>query len=208
MSYNPDVINHITSYARLKDLDYEIDHEMYENIYVSTSYMFKDRNRSSITPLKGVIYWQGFTNSDYYELAESIIDRIETHFFININANIPNKSVIRKCGQYPWGQHIPEIKKVIFNECATIVLWEDNTKTVVKAQDGDEFDPEKGLAMAISKKALGNKGNYYNVFDKYLGEYMSDIYVKTATIVEQWEQHMASVFDAIKAQVNKKNRGL
>lgn len=64
--------------------------------------------------------------------------------------------------------HIPEIKNVIFNDPATIVFWEDGTKTVVKCQDGDEFDPEKGLAMAIVKKAYGNKGNYCNKMKKWL----------------------------------------
>lgn len=63
---------------------------------------------------------------------------------------------------------IPEIKNVIFNDPATIVFWEDKTKTVVKCQDGDEFDPEKGLAMAIVKKAYGNKGNYCNKMKKWL----------------------------------------
>lgn len=65
---------------------------------------------------------------------------------------------------------VPAIKKVIFNDPATIVLWTDESKTVVKCQDGDIYDPEKGLAMAISKKALGNKGNYCNEFKKWLPE--------------------------------------
>ena len=65
---------------------------------------------------------------------------------------------------------MPTIKKVIFNYPATIVLWSDGSKTVVKCQDGDIYDPEKGLAMAISKKALGNKGNYCNEFKKWLPE--------------------------------------
>ena len=64
----------------------------------------------------------------------------------------------------------PSIKKVIFNYPATIVLWSDGSKTVVKCQDGDIYDPEKGLAMAISKKALGNKSNYCNEFKKWLPE--------------------------------------
>lgn len=63
-----------------------------------------------------------------------------------------------------------DIKNVIFNDPATIVFWMDDTKTVVKAQDDEPFDPEKGLAMAISKKALGNQGNYYNVFTKWCPE--------------------------------------
>lgn len=58
------------------------------------------------------------------------------------------------------------IKKVIFNVPATIILWEDGTKTVVKCGDHDIFDPEKGLAMAIAKKALGNKYHYYDVFNE------------------------------------------
>lgn len=62
---------------------------------------------------------------------------------------------------------VPRIKNVIFNDPATIVFWSDNTKTVVKAQD-EPFDPEKGLAMAICKRALGNEGNYYNEIKKWL----------------------------------------
>ena len=60
------------------------------------------------------------------------------------------------------------IKNVIFNDPATIILWNDGTKTVVKVQDGDRFDPEKGLTMAIVKKLLGNQGNYYNELKKWL----------------------------------------
>ena len=65
---------------------------------------------------------------------------------------------------------IPEITDVIFNDPAIIVFWSDGTKTVVKA-DNEEFDPEKGLAMAISKKALGNDRGYYEVFRKWIGKY-------------------------------------
>ena len=59
------------------------------------------------------------------------------------------------------------IKKVKFNPPATIVFWTDNTKTVVKCK-GESYDPEKGLAMCISKKMFGDKGNYYEVFKKWL----------------------------------------
>lgn len=62
------------------------------------------------------------------------------------------------------------IKDVIFNDPATIVFWEDGTKTVVKAQN-EVYDPEKGLAMAIAKKAMGNKHDYYIPFKKYLKRY-------------------------------------
>lgn len=70
-------------------------------------------------------------------------------------------------------QHNMVIKKVIFNDPATIVIWDDGTKTIVKS-DNEQYDPEKGLAMAISKKALGNKGNYYETFKKWLPNAMEN----------------------------------
>lgn len=69
---------------------------------------------------------------------------------------------------------IPRIKNVIFNEPATIVFWADGTKTVVKCQEGDIFDPEKGLTMAITKKALGNQGNYCNEIKKWVEPYYEE----------------------------------
>lgn len=92
-----------------------------------------------------------------------IVDRIECFYdtdgLIKISAhslsvsNVPQKS--------------SNIKKVIFHAPATIVFWKDGSKTVVKC-DGELFDREKGLAMAISKKMLGNKGNYFNEFRKWI----------------------------------------
>lgn len=63
-----------------------------------------------------------------------------------------------------------EVKNVIFNNPATIVMWGDGTKTVVKTQDGDLYSKEHGLAMCIAKKALGNKGNFNEVFKKWIPE--------------------------------------
>ena len=61
------------------------------------------------------------------------------------------------------------ITNVIFNNPATIVFWSDGTKTVVKCDERDEFDPEKGLAMAICKKHFG--GGFYNdIFKKWIPE--------------------------------------
>lgn len=66
------------------------------------------------------------------------------------------------------------IEKVIFNDPATIVIWKDGSKTVVKAQDGETYDPEKGLAMAICKKAMGNTRDYYITFKKYLKQWKKE----------------------------------
>lgn len=63
-----------------------------------------------------------------------------------------------------------DIKKVIFNGPATIILWANGEKTVVKCQKGDAYDKEKGFAMAFMKYICGNQGNYNNIIKKYVGE--------------------------------------
>ena len=60
------------------------------------------------------------------------------------------------------------IKKVIFNDPATIVFWADGTKTVAKAHGDDKFDKEVGLTVCIAKKALGNRSNFDKVFKKWI----------------------------------------
>ena len=62
-----------------------------------------------------------------------------------------------------------KIKDVIFSDPATVVFWNDNTKTVVKTRGGEPYDKEKGLAMAIIKKITGNAGNYYEIFKEWCG---------------------------------------
>lgn len=55
---------------------------------------------------------------------------------------------------------IPEVREIRYNGPATIVFWEDNTKTVVKVQPDEEYyDPDKAFAMAVCKKLFGNKFN-------------------------------------------------
>lgn len=63
-----------------------------------------------------------------------------------------------------------EIENVIYNNPATIVFWKDGTKTVVKASN-EEFDPEKGLAMAYVKKLHGNTGKYNDKMKKWIRTY-------------------------------------
>ena len=84
-----------------------------------------------------------------------------------IKKEISEEGIIQK-----GSRSVPEIEKVIFDNPATIILWGDGTKTVVKLQSDDPaaFDKEKGLITAITKKALGNEGRYYEELKKYLKE--------------------------------------
>ena len=113
---------------------------------------------------KSDIYKDAFTN--HFNQKESTAN-------INSNSNTfkPKNDIKVTSGVYPsydlyYGSLEPlKITKVVFNNPATIVFWSDKTKTIVKCEN-ETFDEEKGLAMAISKKFLGNKGNYYNEFKK------------------------------------------
>ena len=87
------------------------------------------------------------------------------------------------------------IKKVIFNDPATIVLWKDGTKTVVKCQEGDTFDPEKGLSMAIAKKAYGNKGSYCDVIKKWTEPYEKQKVEEVKVMINYCGSELANAFN-------------
>lgn len=61
------------------------------------------------------------------------------------------------------------IYHVHFNEAkgVTVVVWNDGTKTIVKCQNNEFFDAEKGLALCYMKKALGNKSNFNDVLKRW-----------------------------------------
>ena len=122
--------------------------------------------------------------------------------------------------EYQYAYYQPEIKNVIFNDPATIVFWADGTKTVVKCQEGDIFDPEKGLTMAITKKVYGNKGSYCNVIKKWCDPYhekqkekndlvarIRDLGKKTSAALAALDMAEAAIVNA-KEQEEKKHRNL
>ena len=80
----------------------------------------------------------------------------------------------------PYGYLL--IKKVHYSGDKTIVMWEDGTKTIVTRGENEVFDPEKGLVMAIAKKAYGNKGNYYNRIKQWLPEIVEPIWTDEGLI--------------------------
>lgn len=64
----------------------------------------------------------------------------------------------------------PKIENIYANkEKRTIVIkWQDNTSTKVTCNEKDTWDIEKGIAMAVAKKALGNNYNAYTILNKYI----------------------------------------
>ena len=86
------------------------------------------------------------------EMAAGTIDKIRKSLKGGERARVREYVASR-----PNGRNRPEIEKVIFNPPATIVIWYDKSKTVVKCRDVDEYDPEYGLAMCIAKKYFGSR---------------------------------------------------
>lgn len=95
----------------------------------------------------------------------------------------PEESVLDSMRYMHWADRVMEeaakkkeetnmtaasIKNVIFNPPATIVFWTDGNKTVVKCNVKDEFDPEKGLAMAIAKRCASNSDDFYKEIKTWL----------------------------------------
>ena len=60
-------------------------------------------------------------------------------------------------------------KKLIVNGPATVILWDDGTKTVAKCSTDEPFDPEKGVAIAIAKRFVSSS-KLHRMFDDALSQ--------------------------------------
>lgn len=69
-----------------------------------------------------------------------------------------------------------DIDRVIFHDPATIVFWKDGTKTVAKCYN-ENYDPEKGLMMAILKKFM-TYNQLNKLREKYDGGYWPEIKIE------------------------------
>lgn len=62
------------------------------------------------------------------------------------------------------------IQRIIVNNLATIVFWEDGTKTVVKISDADmedgKYDIYAGVSYAIAKKLFGSNSAFKREVDR------------------------------------------
>lgn len=59
------------------------------------------------------------------------------------------------------------IKKIMYKPPATIVFWNDGTKTVSVCEEGDVYNKELGFALCVLKKKYDNK-TVHEMFDKYV----------------------------------------
>lgn len=172
------------SYSDLKDIrcNYYITDDYYPRGYFICCDAKELPVENAKSKIKSILFYGSYMDTDFLDYSsiypgnpykESIsISRelmkheLNSNYGIRVDKEKFNKEYM---GMFNTETNIRnKIKKVIFNKPATIVFWSDGTKTVVKCGENDIYDPEKGLAMAISKKALGNKGNFNEVFKKWL----------------------------------------
>lgn len=64
-----------------------------------------------------------------------------------------------------------DIEKVIFNDPATVMLFKDGTKVVVKKKADEEWNPVIGLTMCMAKYVCGNDESFHKIIKKCLPEY-------------------------------------
>lgn len=64
------------------------------------------------------------------------------------------------------------LKRVVINEekGITTFLWKDGRKTQVRCQEGDKFDPEKGILLCLLKRCFDDRGFYNDWLRKVLKE--------------------------------------
>ena len=132
------------------------------------------------------------------EMYEEVERQITTEYHMMGSRNGKNMAAKEHLNMLYGTKTLPRIKDVIFNNPATIVFWEDGTKTVVKVMEGDEFDPHTGLAQAISKKALGD--DYRKEFKKW-----TKPYYKKKPEVENMEKEYANLLAQFEDAINKNN---
>ena len=65
---------------------------------------------------------------------------------------------------------VPKVKRILFNPPATVVFWEDGTKTVVKCMEGETFSPYYGFIAALAKKIYGSNNAIHKMLEKWLPE--------------------------------------
>ena len=136
-----------------------------DSVYIRTNIVVEHRNH--IGTQKYAVDWK-----EAHSLTEAAVP-ILVDVRTRLNSEVKNdlykyvENDIEQTKNLYYGLSLT-IKDVIFNPPATIVFWMDGTKTVVKDQGEVFYDPEKGMAMAVAKKAFGNQGNYYNQFKKYI----------------------------------------
>lgn len=104
-------------------------------------------------------------NTTCFEIAlnafDDVLDRLsdERNYWTTIsssNWDHPYQTVQTREAKVMFKDVLNDIKQVIFNEPATIVIFKDGSKVCVKCTKNDKFDKEVGLIYALVKRLYAN----------------------------------------------------
>lgn len=115
-----------------------------------------------------VVEFDGIYNDESYDgafyITPSCLKPVPYKYYNKVEGVKPDMNC--KCNRNTVDPR--EIKNVYFNDPVTVVMWNDGTKTIVRCSENDFYDPEKGLAMAIVKRAYGNDNKFHKIFKKWI----------------------------------------
>lgn len=149
------VVSSQTVVIKLTDAYYKM-HEMFPGMHIDFDTSGFDDYRVNI---------EVGSLEDAYRIAALLSDAA-THMnnLKNIPATTGDKPEVKWC--MVDASLVP--KKIIYNGPATIVLWADGTKTVVKCSKHDSQNAETGFLWALAEKVYGSKSRLDKVMRRWL----------------------------------------
>ena len=112
----------------------------YKNFVVSNNCLLNESTTSNCFSVNGFDY-----NKDIYEIRVFDSAFGKPHVLPGTFVYRDKNDVVRRVS----------IERVIYSNPATVVIWDDGTKTVCKCFADDQYNPETGLTVCILKKLVG-----------------------------------------------------
>lgn len=110
-----------------------------------------------------------FANVDSIEITSNTMNN---EFELSIKGELPFASIITPSRRCDYRRHLP--REVIVRDGHTICLWQDGTKTVSEARDGDEFDLTSGILACAIKRWMPGGSNWLGVAGDAVGRREGD----------------------------------
>lgn len=80
------------------------------------------------------------------------------------------------------------ITRVLYKNPVTVVFWSDSTKTVAKCREGDTYNAETGIQVAMLKKLIGNS-RFRDAMSDWLPAQLSMFSEANVTLADVRKKH-------------------
>lgn len=113
--------------------------------------------------------------STYYSESTTPLPRPEKYTLNGNSIYISGDDIVGTFDYGYWGmKKLTRVDRIIFNPPATIVIWKDGHKEVVKCSDDELFEPEVGVAMCFMKRIFGSRHRFTKLVYECLDEEAED----------------------------------